>query len=208
MSDMEELRLTCEEVELLLQDYLDGYLLPIQQWDLEQHLKACPACRKELILLRKLEERLEDSIPVEVPPGLAASISSRLPMNYVGLPWAHHLVRAAGVGLAGVMALLLVALLVSFPHRRAGGGHEVELVFQNPEARMVSVAGDFNDWNLTSHPMARVQGGVWRLRVNLPPGVYQYNFYIDNERWADNPGSQALVSDGFGGHNALLFIEG
>ena len=43
-----------------------------------------------------------------------------------------------------------------------------------PHAKGVSVMGDFNDWNEDSHPMNRLEGGVWELFI---PGMKQYDTY-------------------------------
>ncbi|MBV9508104.1 MAG: 1,4-alpha-glucan branching protein GlgB [Acidobacteriia bacterium] len=46
-----------------------------------------------------------------------------------------------------------------------------------PNADVVSIAGDFNDWDIRRHPMRRRSGGVWELFLpGLSPGVtYKYN---------------------------------
>ncbi|MEQ2442714.1 1,4-alpha-glucan branching protein GlgB [Pseudoflavonifractor sp. CLA-AP-H29] len=43
-----------------------------------------------------------------------------------------------------------------------------------PHARGVSVMGDFNGWSEESHPMNRLDGGVWELFI---PGMKQYDTY-------------------------------
>src|SRR6188768_3594590 len=46
-----------------------------------------------------------------------------------------------------------------------------------PNARAVSVVGDFNAWNGAAHPMQRIDGsGVWQLFIpNIAPGaLYKY----------------------------------
>ena len=43
-----------------------------------------------------------------------------------------------------------------------------------PHARGMSVIGDFNSWNEESHPMSRLDGGVWELFI---PGLKQYDTY-------------------------------
>ena len=43
-----------------------------------------------------------------------------------------------------------------------------------PNARAVSVVGDFNGWNPTRHPMDRSHGGIWYRFI---PGLHQYDPY-------------------------------
>jgi 1,4-alpha-glucan branching enzyme len=99
-------------------------------------------------------------------------------------------------------------MFVFSPYRNDSEFREVELVFNAPGALSVTVAGDFNSWDVRRNPMARGEEGSWKLKLHLQPGLYQYNFYIDDGHWAEDPGAPTLVSDGFGGRNALLFIEG
>ena len=40
-----------------------------------------------------------------------------------------------------------------------------------PGADEVHLIGDFNDWNRTSHPLTRVEGGVWELRLEGPDAL-------------------------------------
>ncbi len=47
-----------------------------------------------------------------------------------------------------------------------------------PNAEVVSVAGDFNDWDTRRHPMRRREGGVWELFL---PGLAEgaaYKYYV------------------------------
>lgn len=50
---------------------------------------------------------------------------------------------------------------------------------QAPEARTVSVVGDFNGWNRERHPLRRNPDGVWEASMPLPPGRYAYAFVVD-----------------------------
>src|SRR5258708_2623537 len=54
----------------------------------------------------------------------------------------------------------------------------VAFVVFAPNARRVSVVGDFNFWNARRHPM-RVRGvGYWELFVPHPPAAHHYKFDI------------------------------
>jgi len=47
-----------------------------------------------------------------------------------------------------------------------------------PEAEVVSVVGDFNDWDTRRHPMRRREGGVWEIFI---PGVEEgarYKYFV------------------------------
>lgn len=57
----------------------------------------------------------------------------------------------------------------------------------DPSANIVTVTGDFNQWNPTARPMKRDAGGLWKVKVRLDPGSYQYKFVINGERWEEDP---------------------
>jgi hypothetical protein len=75
-----------------------------------------------------------------------------------------------------------------------------------PGADKVSVAGDFNDWDVGSLSLTDDGDGVWTATVPLPPGRYGYMFVVDGEHWVVDPAAEAVEPDGFGGQNALLRI--
>lgn len=51
-----------------------------------------------------------------------------------------------------------------------------------PHADRVSVAGDFNRWNLWHDFLKKDENGDWKLEMVLKPGIYLYRFYVD-DRW-------------------------
>ena len=51
-----------------------------------------------------------------------------------------------------------------------------------PHASHVAVMGDFNGWNTDSHPMTRLEGGVWERFI---PGLGRYDTYKYAVRAAD-----------------------
>lgn len=61
-----------------------------------------------------------------------------------------------------------------------------------PEARQVSLIGDFNDWNPQAHAMKRMPDGGWQIRVPLSSGHHHYLFYIDGKAMLD-PRAQGIA---------------
>jgi len=50
-----------------------------------------------------------------------------------------------------------------------------------------SVVGDFNNWDVTAHPMKRSKKGDFEARLLLAAGKeYQFRYYIDGERWVND----------------------
>jgi hypothetical protein len=86
------------------------------------------------------------------------------------------------------------------------GGHraKVTFVFYAPEAGSVAVVGSFNDWDPGAYPMTRDADGNWTVRVDLPPGQYEYQFVVDGSRFVPDPNATEQRDDGLGGSNAVL----
>src|ERR1044072_508848 len=54
-----------------------------------------------------------------------------------------------------------------------------------PEARSVSVVGDFNDWLPNVHPLQRQADGSWHLQIPLHHGHHHYTFLVDGQAVLD-----------------------
>lgn len=200
----------CEDVELMLQDYLDGYLLPSQREVLEAHLRGCRGCGELLGSLTRLDGRLEGFGDVEPPQGLSRSILQSLPAQAYGAP---PLRRWLVAGVAPLLVLVVIAagFLVSgrFEMRNKAAERVVELLYSAPQAASVAVVGDFNGWDPQRTRMIRSDHeGRWTARLKLPPGVHQYAFVIDGSTWVPDPGAKTTLADGFGGRNSVLIIDG
>lgn len=74
-----------------------------------------------------------------------------------------------------------------------------------PDAQTVCVAGSFNDWNPSSHPLSQDSRGTWKKTVSLAPGAYEYRFLRDQE-WQDDPACQERCANPFGADNCILHI--
>ena len=58
----------------------------------------------------------------------------------------------------------------------------VRLALWAPNARRVSVVGDFNGWDPSVHPLA---GGC--VTVSLPPGRHTFRYLVDSGEFCDDP---------------------
>ena len=63
-----------------------------------------------------------------------------------------------------------------------------------PEAKNVSVIGDFNNWSPNAHPMKRQPDGGWTAQIPLNHGHHQYVFLVDGVRTLD-PRAQGTGRD-------------
>jgi hypothetical protein len=90
----------------------------------------------------------------------------------------------------------------------------VRFVLYAPDARQVTLAGTFNEWDPEGTPLVRATtvetaeagGGIWTTTIALPSGQHQYAFVIDGQRWIADPAAPH-VDDGFGRTNSVLSID-
>jgi 1,4-alpha-glucan branching enzyme len=75
-----------------------------------------------------------------------------------------------------------------------------------PEARAVSLVGDFNHWNPSSNPMQRGSDGAWSLRVELRHGHHRYAFAVDGTLALD-PKAMGITRDDHGQRVSLVAVS-
>ncbi|KPK98160.1 MAG: hypothetical protein AMJ95_05455 [Omnitrophica WOR_2 bacterium SM23_72] len=75
-----------------------------------------------------------------------------------------------------------------------------------PQAKRVSVAGSFNNWNTKALSAKRDSRGNWAVKVNLKPGIYEYKFLVDGS-WISDPKCTSYVNNSFGSQNCVLEIK-
>lgn len=115
-----------------------------------------------------------------------------------------------------VAAVTIVALMTLWPSAWRAVGNAppapgnveprlfVQFQLQAPEASDVRLAGSFTNWQ-PQYELRRTAPGIWTITIPLVPGVHDYAFVIDGERWVPDPAAQA-VDDGFGGTNSRIAL--
>ena len=83
---------------------------------------------------------------------------------------------------------------------------EVEFILERPGARSVSLAGSFNNWDPTENQMSRDLEDVWKARIFLQPGRYEYRFVVDGQ-WLSDPNAAEIVNNQFGTTNSVLIVR-
>ena len=85
---------------------------------------------------------------------------------------------------------------------------ETQFSLSASQAQSVSIAGDFNQWNPSSHPMKMDDEGIWRISFALNPGQYEYRFFVDGE-WKNDPHGGPFVKNplGMGTSNSLKIVK-
>lgn len=94
----------------------------------------------------------------------------------------------------------------SAPRRRALAKEAILFEYFDPSAKVVTVAGDFNQWNPTARPMKRDAGGLWKVKVQLGAGSYQYKFVVNGERWEEDPLNLHRIMNEHGSFNSIRIV--
>ena len=61
-----------------------------------------------------------------------------------------------------------------------------------PEAKRVTLVGDFNDWDPNAHPLKRRVDGSWTVQVPIGHGHHHYQFLVDGKPTLD-PNAQGIA---------------
>lgn len=83
----------------------------------------------------------------------------------------------------------------------------VTFVIESDAGKSVSVAGSFNDWDI-SHKILTDESneGVYKGTMLLDPGTYEYKFFID-DTWCIDPANPNFSPNELGTLNSVLVIE-
>jgi len=82
----------------------------------------------------------------------------------------------------------------------------VQFEFLAPVAPAVYLAGTFNNWDASAHPMKKDREGVWKTSLSLKPGRYEYRFLKDGG-WKNDPSCSNCVPNEFGSKNCVRIVE-
>lgn len=81
----------------------------------------------------------------------------------------------------------------------------LEFKLHAPQARKVSLAGSFNNWNTRTTTARKDKDGNWMIKMNLKPGRYEYKFFVDGN-WINDPHREA-ISNAFGTQNSVVEVR-
>lgn len=81
-----------------------------------------------------------------------------------------------------------------------------QFVLFAPEARTVSLVGDFNGWDPHATPLVQ-RYGVWTALVSLEPGRHVYSFVIDGKQWVADTDAPRAPDDEFGRPSSVLLVR-
>lgn len=216
----------------LLRKAIDGELSPAEAVELkgntglERELGHSRAVRAALRELKAPRPRADFTARVmSALPHAQPSLAARLWAAIVA-PRSVNVSFGQLAGACAGLAALLVLVPRAAPHRaqpaslaaapssplatpasfeRADDLVPVRFVVMEPEAKDVTVAGDFNGWKTDSlHLVPSDEPGVWTVTVKIPRGRHKYMFVVDGNRWETDPLAEEHHRDGFGHENAVI----
>jgi 1,4-alpha-glucan branching enzyme len=82
---------------------------------------------------------------------------------------------------------------------------KIDFTMVAPGAHDVFLVGDFNGWNISSHPL-KASNGIWKTSIELAPGRYEYRFLVDGE-WRNDPKCTTLDANPYGGDNCVIALD-
>lgn len=202
----------------MIRRYLEGELTPQERRAFETRLASDPALREEVHALERLLADARSLPTHRAPDDLAARVRARIGAAAPPPPrpvprWKPRVLWIPAAAAAGLLLLLTLARWPMSPPPPAPPAAPPEATasvtfrLRAPEAREVSVVGDFNHWQVGTVRLTDRKGdGTWTATVPIPRGRHHYQFVIDGRTWLPDPEAPILVDDGFGNKNAVLEV--
>jgi 1,4-alpha-glucan branching enzyme len=74
-------------------------------------------------------------------------------------------------------------------------------------AQVVTIVGDFNDWNTTESRMKRLKNGDFTLTLPLACNrEYRFRYLIDSNRWENDWCAEKYVPNNFGTEDSVVAV--
>lgn len=193
----------CEDMKEITSKNNDEFSVFKDKLNKEQkeHLETCKKCNEMMLRYEKLLYMLK-SEKHEVKPGFNQKVLSRLDnaKEKYYIATGNAVWKYATVVLT---ALLIVTAGLFFYEKNHPTEILVEFSMNMPDAKSISLVGDFNGWDSESVKLTESKG-LWTAKLKVKPGRYQYAFVIDGNKWMPDPNSKMYVDSGFGTKNSIL----
>ena len=85
-------------------------------------------------------------------------------------------------------------------------GNTVRFRLRCPDAQWICLAGDFNDWSPSAHPMKQVETGVWETCLTLASGDYRFRYYTSHSGWITDWAAFGVERNPFGEWNSIVHV--
>jgi hypothetical protein len=199
---------------------LDGEISEREKEKILSQINSDPYLKNEFEHLREVVQKVENCERKRVPSFFTSEVMRRLPAhkevskkgvwNFLFrervLRWnmatAMAIVFFMLIVLAGIFQIQRRHTLVSYPSSKEST-ITVNFNFYAPQAKRVSIVGDFNKWSTDDGVMKRQPNGIWTIEIQLKPGTYNYMFVVDDEKWVIDPNADLYRDGGFGYKNSV-----
>jgi len=75
------------------------------------------------------------------------------------------------------------------------------------DAKMVTIVGDFNNWDLTENRMKKLKNGDFTLTLDLPCSrEYRFRYLIDTNKWENDWFADKYVPNDFGADDSVVVV--
>ena len=76
-----------------------------------------------------------------------------------------------------------------------------------PDAQVVTIVGDFNNWNFAASQMKKLKNGDFKATLKLQRDKeYRFRYFIDGTRWENDWSADKYVPNTFGSDDSLVII--
>jgi 1,4-alpha-glucan branching enzyme len=82
----------------------------------------------------------------------------------------------------------------------------IEFKLYAPQAKRVSLAGSFNNWDAKDLSGKKDSQGNWTVKASLKPGKHEYKFFVDGS-WVNDPRCTSFITNSYGTQNCIVEIK-
>lgn len=76
-----------------------------------------------------------------------------------------------------------------------------------PEANIVAIVGDFNDWSIEATPMKKQKNGDFTVTLKLQPGnEYRFKYLIDGQTWENDWNADRYEQNAYGTEDSVITV--
>jgi 1,4-alpha-glucan branching enzyme len=76
-----------------------------------------------------------------------------------------------------------------------------------PDARKVTIAGDFNNWNTHKTPLKQLKSGDFKVTLSLPENSeYRFRYLIDGKVWENDWRADKYVPNAYGCDDSVVIV--
>lgn len=113
----------------------------------------------------------------------------------------------ASADIRRVAAPIATAMFPGKP--KAAHNQRVQFVLVAPDAKKVSVVGDFNGWDVghVGYQAQHLGGGVWSVTAPVAVGHHRYSFVVDDSLWVADPTAPRVIDNDYGMPNSAIVVQ-